>query len=213
MLAELLIMLGLSSVDNGFKALSGTEETDRWGVYLDGNHQWRITPGLQRVYFGRNQYGERCYKYCSNGAVAINVEEELAKENKQEAIKKGHNFYCRAGDGCALGNPDIQGARYCRTDDNDDVYYVRRFGEYTDPDTRKEYCGTFYMDMNFNFICPTDETRQKDIELYGKEKTEEYEIIIREFNSRKDKDKTFCRSHTFVCGRPKHFYTDGKRIY
>ena len=198
MLAELLIMMGLQGIGYGTNALSEDIETNRWGVYRDKNGNERIRPSLKKVYYGYTKDGECAYKYY-DGTIAVNIDYELSKERKQEAINNNNKYYLRANGRSTLGNSDIEGARYCKVGE-DDVYYVRRMATYQDRINLKTYSGTFYMDMNYKFIEPIEEQYQKDIDIWGEDKSKIHKIIIDSFNSHIGREKVYGKNNIYYCG-------------
>ena len=185
MITELLIMLGLSGANNICDMCVEAEKADKWGVYKDKNGELRINPTLRKVYFGHTEDGDEVIYY-KKGGIAKNIGIEEAKERELEAIKNGKSFYLRAQMGGSfmhkMGNDEITGERYCKVNENNNVYYVKRFVDLGKPSEDRWYHGSFYMDMNYNLICPTEECIEKDIEIWGKIKNKEHDMIINKFN-------------------------------
>lgn len=211
MLAELLIMLGLDATDKGINALTQTNSPNKWGVYRDGNGDFRIEPSLKKVTYGFTREGEYVLKY-TDGKIALNIGLEIAKENEKEAKMQGKKFYLRADKGGSythkMGNDDIRGPRYCKVGSNYDTYYVKRYVVYVDPKDNTDYRAWFFMDMNYQFVDFDDDTDAQDLKYYGKIQ-EEYRNNIKslfkkaiEGNEPIDWKRSLNRElSTFHCGK------------
>ena len=180
MLAELLIMFGLQGISRGIKSFDTVSSDNKYGIYIDGNGDYRINPTCRKVYYGHTKYGDRVIKDRKTGKILINIDLDKAKQYEQEAINKGYSFYFRSNGGNGLyklGNSDIDGPRYCKVNEDKNIYYVRREINYIDPVTNEFCTGFFYMDMNYNLVSPTE----KLIESYGDNELL-YKTIMNECN-------------------------------
>lgn len=185
MLAELLIMLGLEKTKETMHSLSMSSEPDEFGVFIDGNGDLRILPSLKKVFYGYTKYGERVIKDKKTGSIIINVDLERARQNEASAIKKGDRFFLRSAGGgrgmYKMGNQEIEGARYCKIGESNDVFYVKRCINYIDVDTNATCNGFFFMDMNYNLVSPSDELRKAHYN--DKDFTKMCSKIMREINN------------------------------
>lgn len=187
MLPELLIMLGISGIGKGINAASEKRSFDDWGVYEDGNGELRIKPSLRKVYFGRTPEGEDVIYYFKGG-IAKNIGIEIAKRNEIEAKSNGDKFYMRAPAGGSymkkMGNDDISGERYCKVDEPNDIYYVKRFVMLGNTNESRWCHGEFYMDMNYNLVSPSESCIKKELTIFGNIDHENHQKIIDTFNSK-----------------------------
>lgn len=191
MLVEMMIMMGLYSANWAFNTQSGKGKADKWGMYRDGNGNYRLKQNGRWVVDTYNDYGECIIKYVRTGETAINIDEIEANQRKEEAIKDGEKVYLfRPERNCYHklyhGNPQIKGTRYCETDNNHNLLVIRRI----DCDGIKQknslfgygYYGEYYMDMNYKICYPTERTRKNDQKLYGSNSDEIHKYIIEKAN-------------------------------
>ena len=190
MIPELLIMLGLSGAKWCDRALTPQTEPDEWGVFIDGNGNYRLYPSLKQVYYGYTSQDEYALWYI-NGTVALNIDLLKSRQYEEQAIKDKKEFYLRTPRG-RLGNHKISGARYCRVK-HPNIYYVKKRLAYDNEVTNEYYYGDFYMDMNYRLICASDETKEKDKQEYGIVRYDMQHKIIEMFNK-----KTENRDNIFV---------------
>lgn len=202
MLAELLIMIGLDASKKGLNSLTQQSKPDQWGVFYDGNDNQRIIPSNKRVYYTYSDIGERVIKYV-NGGIAVNIDLENSKKNKETAIKNDNKFFLRTQNKARLGNKDIIGNRYCCVNDDKEKFYVKRSINFQDKLRGIYYWGDFYMDMNYEIVAPTDETIKRDIKEHNNSKDIIYYLIIEHCNNKRNsKDnltkklyKTYIETH------------------
>ena len=198
MLAELLIMFGLSGADHLINSATEDIEADKWGVYQDKNGELRLNTTMKKVFYGHSKNGENVLYY-KNGKIAKNIGIDEAKEKENEAIKNGYNFYLRAPMGGSfiekMGNNDIDGERYCKVNESNDVYYVKRYISLGKPSDDNWYHGSFYMDMNYNLVAPTEECINEDINIWGVTKSECHKKVIEKFNNKDLRSREILSSH------------------
>lgn len=194
MLPELLCILGIKGIDKALNTQTGKNNADEWGMYRDGNGNYRLKQNGRKVVDTYDENGDYIIKYVNDGTTAINITKIEAKKREDEAISQGKRFYLRQkqnGWRGQLGVRQIWGERYCEVG-KPYIYYVKRQVDYT-LENGRGYFGEFYMDMKCNLVCPTEETVEKDKqifdgsnEIYGllaEDNTELYNMIINEWKS------------------------------
>lgn len=169
--------------------------------------------------YSTNIYGEEIIKNINNGEILCNCDLERAKRNRNKAIKNGDAFFLRVsnktskfgGVYCLKDNRKLylQGQRYCHINGyykepcviQDGKYifsrvFVKRkiecfrFSELINKYNIQEYDGTFFMDVNFNFVSPCPETIKKDRESYGNDALQIEQLIIKCINEKISQQKT-----------------------
>lgn len=183
-------VLGLMVLDLTGKVLntrSGKNDADEYGVYKDGNGNYRLKQNGHWVVDTYNDYGEKIIKNVKSGATEINIDKIDREKRKEEAIKNENEFYLYWIErGCTgqkhhFGNDDIIGNRYKRTNE-DNRFYVTRKINYRRKDLRDElvisFTGDFFMDMKYNICCPTKETEIKAREIYKDNYDEAMNFLI-----------------------------------
>ncbi len=177
MLPELLCILSIHGIGKALNTQTGKNSADEWGMYRDGNGQYRLKKNGRKVVDTNDDNGDYIIKYVSDGTTAVKITKIKAKEREEEAKKQGKRFYLRQKDigfHGKLGEQNIVGERYCEVG-KPTKYFVKRTIVYNS-ETGKGYAGEFYMDMKCNLICPTEEQIQKDKELYT-ERTHEHGLL------------------------------------
>ena len=169
MILELLGMFGLSKINHSLNKHAGKSNANQYGMYKDGNGQYRLIQNGHWVVETYNDYGERIIKNVKNGITEINIDEIECRKREQEAIDNGNNYYLYRYERYdkipkyRIGNQKIIGDRYKKIGQSYGVYVKRRIEIKNGYDF---YSGEFYMDMNGEICEPTEETIKKDMEKY-----------------------------------------------
>lgn len=198
MLFEALTLIGLEKLSTIIKTQQGKNDIDEWGVYRDGNGNYRLKDNSKLVVETYNEYGERIIKYTADGTTAINIDEKESQLRKQQATSDGKKFYLyrqeRSGTNprCRYGNDEIKGDRY-RSTQTDSLYVIRHihYQNYKDKNNLfgYDYYGDYMMDMNYQIISPSDDTIKNDYSRYGDDACLIHDFIISETNAKHSKYK------------------------
>lgn len=186
MLLEILTMIGIHEADKILNTGVGKNDADEWGVYLDGNGNYRLKKDGKWVIYTFNEYGEKIIKYVKSGNVAVNVDEMESNSRRADAINNNRMFYMYRPERNNMkpthrrGNDNIEGSRYKNI--KDDKLYVQRRIEYYDKNNNEYYNGIYYMNMNYNFLCPSEETMSNDKKKYPESYNEIHKKIINMLN-------------------------------
>lgn len=157
-----------------FHNMSGT---DKWGVYKDGNGLLRLKTNRHLARYEKDASGCFVLKDLKTEQIILNVTNEVAKENRSEAIKKHRTVYMimpnwNCNEAKCI-NPKLKGSRY--RDVKTGNPYVIRSGTHN----QRHY--KFYMNMHtYKFERLTDEELAKS---HNKEECREIgENIIKKRN-------------------------------
>ena len=163
MLLEVLGFLACKKGIDTINAHTSSQDVGN-GVYYDNKGKLRHHGKEAMMYF---ENGDTVYGNAKDGKIFYNKTLERAKINENNAIKNGETFFLRQTDNGSgrLGNHSIAGARYCKAGGPYNIFYIIRTIEYSK--SNFHYYGKYYMDMNCNIICPTDETNKNDKKIYG----------------------------------------------
>lgn len=146
------------------------------GIYYDSKNKLRYKGReVMRTY----EDGDIVYRDIKNDRIYVNETIIWAKENEEKARLKGERFYLRqTSSGSSYnrcGNRSIVGNRFCEVGSMY-PYYVIRDIEYVK--NNFSYSGSYYMDMNYRFYCPTEKTDKRDTEKYGNNKESIQQEVI-----------------------------------
>ena len=199
MLIEALCLIALQKINYSLNTRYGRKRADKYGVYRDKNGDTRLTKNCKKVIETYNNNGEKVLKYINNGEIVKNINDAEAKERMEKAIKDGKTYYLYLVDkrkGYSKSSYNIIGDRYKHINDSSSKCYVKRLVIYSwtkpnPPYNCWNYSGYYYMDMNFNFCEPTDEQKEKDIELFGDNYQDFEEYILSLLKAKIKNTKSF----------------------
>ena len=118
MIFELLGLFGLSGINHSLNKGAGKRNANQYGMYKDGNGQYRLVQNGHWVVETYNDYGERIIKNVKTGATEINIDSIECKKREQEAINNGGKYYLYRHERheripkYRIGNQEIIGDRY-----------------------------------------------------------------------------------------------------
>ena len=185
MLFTVLAVMGLKGIGYAINTQSGRTYANKSEMYKDGNGGLRLNKNGKRIADTWDNNGDQIIKYISDGTTVRNLTKEQSVAREKEAIIQGKRFYLRQPDtGCRgkLGVDTICGERYCEVG-KPNTYYVKRMVIYNSDDNN-DYVGIFYMDMNCNLICPTEEQIETDKRNHNIHNYKElYNEIIQEWKT------------------------------
>lgn len=153
MLIFIIIVLIFVGIGYYAKVRRGRWSTDKFGVFMDGQGNYRYIPKdtgtfirefaiPKKVYFSKNGFGECVIKDVNTDLEILNCDFEEAKENEAKAKANGKTFFIRCeNENCKLGTHEYEnarGIRYCKVDS-----CWERYGEF---DENKKYIkGDYYV--------------------------------------------------------------------
>ena len=188
MLFTLLGLFGLDTVFRAFNVHSGQTDVDQYGMYRDGNGNYRMKTNKHWVVDTYNDCGEKIIKNVKTGSTEVNIEEIESNKRKQEAQTNGKRFYLYRSESnqkYRVGNQHIQGDRY-RPVKGNGVYVIRRISyrntDFNSNPPCRHYYGQYYMDMNYNICFATEDTLEKDKVTYGLQCGDIHDFIIKKAN-------------------------------
>jgi len=191
MILEILTLFGLHTINRTIKTQFGKTDSNKYGVYLDGNGDYRLKQNCHRIVDTYNEYGEKVINNAKYNYTEINIDDIESKRRREEAIKQNKNVYLywtdrgNTGQSHRFGNDDIIGNRY-KNINNDKLYVIRKI--YYSPYRNelnsfiKDYTGYYYMDMEYNICGPTEETATIDRQTYGESCKQVSEFIMDKAN-------------------------------
>lgn len=193
MLFEALGFLTLQGLGYALNTRTGKEKPNEYGLYLDGNGNYRYVKNGRRVIETYDDNGWHIIKYVGgvyDGLTAVNLDLIDANKRKKEAIERGEKYYLYwldRGRYCKqkFGQNELYGNRYRKTDGTSG-YYVKCHINYEDYQNTnasfgvRHYYGDYYMDARtYEIIESSEETLAKDTkELENYMFFEEYIIIL-----------------------------------
>lgn len=188
MLLEVIILYGIRTIKKVINVQRGQQDADKYGMYMDGNGNYRLLNNKHWVVDSINSSGEKVIKRVLNGETEINIDEIECEKRKLEAIENGNEFYLYRPERnpyCKVGNNLINGDRYSSIN-NDGIYVIRTInyrshGNNINNDL-KYYSGQFYMDMQYKICVPTEATKAKDMRIYGDKYNDVINFIINKAN-------------------------------
>ncbi len=219
MLTELLVLLGLKKINDGFDALSTLSEDKEYGIYYDKRGTPRWSKNAREVIRAWD-HGDMVFKDLKNGKIYVNVTLIDAKKREDEAKKNGDKFYLRQVDGWdyqKIEDNSISGDRYCEIG-NPNIFYVKRRMSYKNK--YFTYFGEYYMCISgkdkYKIYCPTEKTERDDLLRFGNQTDEFHKLIniLFDYNCNKLNwwKKSLNNTTTHDLGEPIGYKTAHKKI-
>lgn len=178
----LFTVLGIMGIEKVYKALNtqaNKNNCNEYGLYVDGNGNYRLKFNNHWVVDTYNEYGEHIIKNVKTGITEVNIDKIESDKRKENAIRNHEQFYLLLSDKQQpkyLGNRTLKGDRFIEISTNKMLTKrIIHLISNNKNDNVRYVAGEFYMDMNYNIYAPTSETKKYIYESFG----DSYEDVIK----------------------------------